>query len=112
MRLCHFRRGRKRPSLLVCSEFGQSLQDFIRCLHLNLLSGHGLARRRVTGGHASILLGLIEVLDDSLAVLVQGLLGNTFHTEDFNFETLAVGEGIFDLAEGFFVDLVQVYGET
>lgn len=45
-------------------------------------------------------------------MLVQGLLGDTFHAEDFNFEALTIGEGIFDLAEGFFVDLVQVYGET
>lgn len=45
-------------------------------------------------------------------MLLQGVLGNTLHAKDFDFESLAVRKRIFDLAEGFFVDLVQVYGET
>jgi hypothetical protein len=97
---------------------GQPLLELFRRLNLDLLAGRVtpntslLARLYVTRRDASVLLGLVVVLDDARSVLVEDVAGDTFHAEDFDIEALAVRQGIFDLCEGFLVDLVHVHGET
>lgn len=45
-------------------------------------------------------------------MLFLDILGKSFHSEDLDIETLAVGKSILDVGESFFVDLVHMHGET
>lgn len=98
--------------LLRRSELGQPFKQLLLGLSLDLFPSHCLSRSRVARRYASIFLGLVEVLNDSIAVLVECFLGNTLHAENFDLEALSVRKGIVDLAECFFVYLVQVNGEA
>ena len=94
---------------------GQALLDFLWCLNLDLLGwalAARLARWRVACDCMALGLGSVEVCDDALVVLLQNVFWYALHSEDFDVETLSVGEGILDLVERLFVDLVHVDGET
>lgn len=92
---------------------GETGLELAWCLNLDLLLRRlAVAGYRVAGGDATVLLGLVEVLHDAVAVLVEDLVRDTLHAEDLDIKALAVGQRILDLVEGFFMDLVQVHGET
>ena len=55
---------------------------------------------------------LVEVLDDSVAVVLKYLGGNAFHAKDFDLEALAIRQRILDVRQVLFVDLVKMDGET
>lgn len=96
--------------LLVRPKLRQPVLELFRRLNLDLLPLHRLSGRGVARRDAPILLGLVEVLDDAVAVLIQRLLGDAFHAEDFHLEALSVRQRILDLAECFLVHLVQMNG--
>lgn len=111
-------RSRSRPSLPrrpPLPPLRQPSLELLRRLVLDLLpgdpgrlaAGQGVPRRR-----APVLLLLVEVLDDAVAVLLEGLLRDALHAEDFDVEARAVGQGVLDLGERLLVDLVHVDGET
>jgi hypothetical protein len=60
----------------------------------------------------SLGLGRVEILNDSLVVLLDDILRNTFHTEDFDIQTLPVGKRIFDLLKGLLVHLVHMHRQA
>lgn len=80
------------------SMLGQTFLDVIWGLSLELLGGPlvVLAGRRVACGGEPLGLRLIEVLYDSLVVLLDDIFGNALHAEDFDVEALSVRECIFD----------------
>lgn len=71
-----------------------------------------MAWRRVSSRGMTVGLVLVELLDDALVVLLNNVLGNALHAEDFDVQSLAVRERILNASERLFVDLVHVDGET
>jgi hypothetical protein len=55
-----------------------------------------LSGRRIAGSGVPLGLFLVEVLYDSLIMLLNDVLRNTLHAEDLNVETLSIWERIFD----------------
>lgn len=55
---------------------------------------------------------LMVGLEDSLVVLLDYLLGNALHSKDLDVEADAVGQGIVNGSESFFVDLTHVHAQT
>lgn len=71
-----------------------------------------MARRGIARRDASVFLCLVEVLNDAVAVLIQRFLRYSFHAEYLDLETLSIGKGIFDVAQGLFMYLIQVDGKS
>jgi hypothetical protein len=94
---------------------GQALLDLLRCLVFDLLCRTLPARMAARGVSCSFLplgLGLVEILDDPLVMLLKDVLGDTFHTEDLDVQAGSVRESILDALQCLFVNLVHVHGET
>lgn len=93
--------------------FCETRLELAGSLHLDLLLRRlSVARYRVAGRDAPVLLGLVEVLDDAVAVLLEDLVRDALHAKDLNVEALSVRQRVFDLIKRLFVDLVQMHGET
>ena len=88
--------------------------DFFRGLDADLLGRvlAALAGRGVTGGGKAVGLGLVEVLDDALVVLLDDILGDALNAEDLDLEALAVRQGVLNMRQGLLVDLVHVHRQA
>jgi hypothetical protein len=92
----------------------KSALELLGRLNLDLLPCmvHGLSRQRVPGGDAPVFLGLVEVLDQPIAVAVESLGRDALHAENLDLETLSVGQRILDMLETLLVHLVQMDGQS
>lgn len=79
------------------AELREPLLQLLRGLYPDLLRRSLLAWRRVSCRLETLVLSRPVVLVDSLFVLLPDLLGDTFHAEDLDVQSLTVGEGIFDV---------------
>lgn len=106
----HSRLLGSKPRAMFC----QSLLDVVGGLDLELLGWalRILTRGRVTGGSISFRLRLVEVLNNSLVVLLDDILRDTLHTKDLDVESLSVGQRIFDRRQRFFMYLVHMNRKT
>jgi hypothetical protein len=78
-----------------------------RSVAIRIGTAGGIARQPLALGLlCEVLLGYVHV------VLIDLVLGHTFHAEYLNVEALASGNGILDNVEGLLVDLVHVHGKT
>lgn len=83
----------------LCAMICQSLLDLLWGLHLDFFRrtlAATLTGRRVAGSRMSLSLSSVEVLDDSLVVLLDDILGYALHAEDLDVEALPVWERILD----------------
>jgi hypothetical protein len=94
--------------------FGTSfgfLWGLVLCLFCLGLAGFR-ARRRVASSGATFGLHLEVLVHDPLFLGVNKLLRDTAHTEDLGVDTLAAFDGIFDVSQSLFVDLLQVHRQA
>jgi len=93
---------------------GEALLELLGRLVLDFLGRplHGMPAGRISRGGGALSLGLVKVLDDALVVLLQDVLGDALHAEDLDVEAGAVGQGVLDALQRFFVDLVHVDREA
>ena len=92
---------------------GQTRLELFRSLHLALLRvGLSLARRRVTSQSPAVSLLLEELVEDTLLVRLDELVGDAHHAEDFRLDILAAFDGVVDGSKGLLVHLLQVNLQT
>lgn len=60
----------------------------------------------------TVSLGLVEVGQNSLGVLLNNIFWDAFHAKDFNVEGLSVGKSVVNSCEVLFMDLTHVDAQT
>jgi hypothetical protein len=67
---------------------------------------------RVASGGTTFGFGLVETCDYALIMCLDNIFRDSFHTKDFDFETLPVGQRVVNARESLLVNLIHMYREA